>query len=312
MRARLCVQTVVLSLFIGAAWIAPATAATNLVTNGAFDTNRSSWTDPGTSANITTTAWNRDDARGSAASGSFAVTNSNPFGSISASGPSQCVAVTSGGKYGLGGKIEVPGGQSGSGVAYVVLTFRGATNCLGSVLGDNLFSPPVSAASGRFTSVAVPEITAPDGAQSVTVTLIVFKSATTTAPSFTAQFDDVVLATIGGCIPSQTVLCLDGGRFAVNAIFTAPGADAANAQAVALTDDTGYLWFFSANNVEVTLKVLNACAISPFHWVFVSGLTNVQVSIAVKDTLTGAIKTYNNPQSQNFLPQYDTSAFACP
>jgi hypothetical protein len=301
----------VLALTLGAVWGAPALATTNLVTNAGFDTTRNGWTDPGPSGNIVTTAWNRDDARGTATSGSFAITNSNAAGANSANGPAQCVAVTPGARYDAGAKIEVPGGQTLTGHGDVVLYFNTSTNCSSGYLEPPIFLPSVSAPGGRFTSVALRDITAPATARSVLVWLLVFKNPAV-AGSFTAQFDDVFFGAAGGCVPSSTVLCLDGGRFAVSATFAAPGEADANAQAIALTDDTGYLWFFSANNVEVTMKVLNACSVNGFHWVFVSGLTNVKVSMTVKDMQAGTTRTYANPQGQFFQPQFDTSAFACP
>jgi hypothetical protein len=41
-------------------------------------------------------------------------------------------------------------------------------------------------------------------------------------------------------------------------------------------------------------------------------MTNVQVDLAVRDTLTGSISTYGNPQGRRFRTILDTSAFGCP
>jgi hypothetical protein len=80
-----------------------------------------------------------------------------------------------------------------------------------------------------------------------------------------------------------------------------------------LTDDSGVFTFFDAGNIEVQLKVLNACSFSNRIWVFASGTTNVGVDITVTDTKTGTTKTYDNPLNQFFPPILDTSAFAtCP
>lgn len=80
-----------------------------------------------------------------------------------------------------------------------------------------------------------------------------------------------------------------------------------------LTDGTGYLWFFSPNNVEAVIKVLNGCPVNNHYWVFAGGLTNVAVNITVTDTSTGTVKTYTNPQSTAFRPLQDNQAFAtCP
>lgn len=116
------------------------------------------------------------------------------------------------------------------------------------------------------------------------------------------------------CTPNSTTMCLSNNRFKVQATFQAPGQPAGTAQAVKLTEDTGYLWFFSSTNVEVVVKVLNAC-VAPFnrYWVFAGGLTNVRVVLTVTDTKNGSVKTYTNPQGAAYQPIQDTSAFAtCP
>jgi hypothetical protein len=115
------------------------------------------------------------------------------------------------------------------------------------------------------------------------------------------------------CTPSAAALCLNNGRFRVSATFDTTGGQSGQAQVVKLTDETGYLWFFSATNVEVVVKVLNACTFNQRYWVYSAGLTDVHVVLTVTDTLTGAVKTYTNPQSRAFLPILDSSAFAtCP
>ena len=51
-----------------------------------------------------------------------------------------------------------------------------------------------------------------------------------------------------------------------------------------LTDDSGYLWFFDADNIELIVKVLDGCGVNNRYWVFAGGLTNVEVDIIVTDT----------------------------
>lgn len=111
------------------------------------------------------------------------------------------------------------------------------------------------------------------------------------------------------CVAGGNTLCLQDGRFKVTATWQT-GSDGGEAGAVTLTSDTGYFWFFDPANVEVTLKVLNGCALNDRFWVFLSGLTNVRVDVKVIDTLTGQQKTYTNPQGRVFRAQLDTSAFA--
>lgn len=117
------------------------------------------------------------------------------------------------------------------------------------------------------------------------------------------------------CTTSSTTLCLSGNRFAVSAVYRTSENQTGPAQAVALSGDTGYFTFFQASNVEMVVKVLNACipVLGNKFWVFAGGLTNVNVTLTVIDTKSGTVKTYVNPQNTAFLPVQDTGAFAtCP
>ncbi len=118
----------------------------------------------------------------------------------------------------------------------------------------------------------------------------------------------------GNCVENATTLCLSNNRFRVNTSWLRTNGQTGQGQAVELTGDTGYFWFFNAANVEMVLKVLNACgAPTPRYWVFAGGLTNVDVVTTVTDTQAGRVKTYINPQSTAFQTVQDTSAFAtCP
>lgn len=117
----------------------------------------------------------------------------------------------------------------------------------------------------------------------------------------------------GSCSSSMTVLCLNHNRFRVTAAWRTAGGASGNGQSVSLTSDTGYFWFFGAENVEVILKVLNGCPVNQRYWVFASGLTDVNVEMTVIDTQTGTRRVYRNPQGTAFQPIQDTNAFAtCP
>jgi Fibronectin type III domain/Matrixin len=115
------------------------------------------------------------------------------------------------------------------------------------------------------------------------------------------------------CVEGPTTLCLNGGRFQVDMSWVTAEDDGLG-QGVELTDETGYFYFFSPQNVEVVVKVINACVLgTPRFWVFAGGLTNVNTVLRVVDSQTGAVKTYENPQGTPFQPIQDTNAFAtCP
>lgn len=104
------------------------------------------------------------------------------------------------------------------------------------------------------------------------------------------------------------------GRFTVQAEWRTRAGAEGTGKPVALTADSGYLWFFTESNIEVTVKVLDACLFStPRFWVFAAGMTDVEVDLQVTDLETGAQKSYRNGQGVAFLPIQDTDAFAsCP
>ncbi len=115
------------------------------------------------------------------------------------------------------------------------------------------------------------------------------------------------------CTPSDRSLCLNKGRFEVQANWTTPNGQSGTGHALPLTSDTGMFWFFSETNVEVVIKVLEGCTTNDRYWVFAGGLTNVQVRFTVRDSKNDTTKQYNNPQSTAFRPIQDTLAFAtCP
>jgi hypothetical protein len=115
------------------------------------------------------------------------------------------------------------------------------------------------------------------------------------------------------CQANDQILCLNGGRFRVTLDFEDFQQLGGAASAQVLTGDTGYFTFFDPGNVEVVVKVLDACAFAQSYWVFAGGLTNLQARLTVSDTATGATRTYLNDLGAAFLPIQDTAAFlTCP
>jgi hypothetical protein len=111
------------------------------------------------------------------------------------------------------------------------------------------------------------------------------------------------------CIAAATVLCLNGNRFQVDVAWRVPSQGTAGVgTAVAMTGDTGFFWFFSSSNVELVLKVLDGRAINGKFWVFFGALSNVEYTITVTDTETGAMRRYFNPFGQQASVS-DTGAF---
>jgi PKD repeat protein len=144
-----------------------------------------------------------------------------------------------------------------------------------------------------------------------TVTLTVSNSDGLASTTHTVAVSDSGLPQ---CVPAAHTLCVGNGRFSVSADWTKPDGTSGQGDAVQLTSDSGYFWFFQASNTEVVVKVLNGCSITGAYWVFAAGLTNVQVVLNVKDEQTGVIYTNTNAQGVAYVPVQDTGALptSCP
>jgi hypothetical protein len=114
-------------------------------------------------------------------------------------------------------------------------------------------------------------------------------------------------AGIAVCVASPTILCLNEQRFAVAVKFTDEGkvGDGIGSN---VTADTGKFYFFSEENIELVLKVLDGRAINGKFWVFFGSLSDVEFEVEVTDVMTGKKKIYKNP-SGTFASVSDISAF---
>ena len=117
--------------------------------------------------------------------------------------------------------------------------------------------------------------------------------------------------TWGNCIPGAENLCLNQNRFRVDVTWRDFTGDTGVGEAVSLTSDTGYFWFFTEANIELIIKVLDGRQINGHFWVYYGALTNVQYTIRVTDTQTGQFKDYTNTLG-SFGSVGDTEAFAVP
>jgi hypothetical protein len=106
-------------------------------------------------------------------------------------------------------------------------------------------------------------------------------------------------------------MSLVDGRFRVSGTYTDFEGHSAPAHAVSFSDDSGFLWFFEPENVEVTIKVLDACDSPPFDsfWVYAAGSTNVGVELTVEDTWTGVVYPLSNGVGEPMGPVLNSQAF---
>lgn len=105
-------------------------------------------------------------------------------------------------------------------------------------------------------------------------------------------------------------LCL-GDRFEISVVWAGAGSSG-NGRPLPLTANAGAFSFFDPANLEVFVKVLNACPTSGTFTLYVNGLTHLGVTVTVKDRRTGTSKTFVHPDGTEFSLLFDGSTFACP
>ncbi len=125
----------------------------------------------------------------------------------------------------------------------------------------------------------------------------------------TPEAGATTFAEVAACVEDDDTLCLSDGRFRVEVRWeTSQDGDQGDAEA--LTNDTGDFWFFSPDNIELVVKVLDGCSFNERYWVYAGGLTDVKVIMTVVDSETGVAATYYNSPGTPFRPVQDNESFA--
>lgn len=294
----------------------------NLVSDGyfSFAGQAKDWDQPYFPLTIGGASWSELDAGGApggVGSGSLAVAVNYRGGGFTAL---TCVPVVGGATYVLGGDFFVPATPDDGFAELTVLPYT-KDNCWGTIPDGP--APPVldvAVASPDWQHRSSADYVVPAGTRSLAIRASAFHSLGTLFGAFSANFDNVSLV---GEVPTDVPLNLyvggsDGpgarkGQFAVSATWHAYDGSSGPALPQRLTVDSGYLWFFAPNNIELTVKVLDACnaALGDRFWVFIAGMTDVQVDITVEDLATGAVKTYSSPLGTPFATITDTTGFPC-
>jgi hypothetical protein len=308
------------AFLIGAALLASSSAATsvaqNLVPNPTFDTQIAPWINNDT--DHLTVTWSSSDADGSASSGSALMVQSSPLQHFGIQIYTSCLTLPGASAYDFGGKFRIPSGQATEGSGYAGVEWFSDSACSNYI--TTTFAPAVTDLNSWQPS-SLSGVTPPAG--SVAAHAELFAQKDQAGGSFSIYADDAFLRPTNPvpCVAAPTTLCIDDQagdrRFRVEADYqTVQGGGASgHAQAIPLSSlgisHGGVLWFFSADNPELLVKILNACGFAGRFWVFASAGTNVGVTLTITDTLTGAQKVYTNPDLNPMAPIQDTSAFNC-
>jgi Protein of unknown function (DUF642) len=125
----------------------------------------------------------------------------------------------------------------------------------------------------------------------------------------------------GACIPSDTVMCIDNligdRRFKATVSFATSQGGGVSGDGQEIVEGTlgvthgGLFWFFSQDNPEMLIKVIDGCSLNNKFWVFFSAGTNVGFTLTMTDTLTGQFHVYHNLDLMPATPIQDTSALPC-
>ena len=114
------------------------------------------------------------------------------------------------------------------------------------------------------------------------------------------------------CADDPAALCLGpAGRYRVSLDWQTAEDDGEALPVPLGSADSGLFTFFSPDNWEVMVKLLDGCAINGKHWVFAAGTTDVGWTLRVTDRLTGNFETYENQLGQPSRTVADIEAFAC-
>ncbi|MEM7350134.1 MAG: hypothetical protein AAF657_04955 [Acidobacteriota bacterium] len=112
---------------------------------------------------------------------------------------------------------------------------------------------------------------------------------------------------------SPNTVFLQGNRFTVDVEWTDPLNVSGPGKLITQSDDSAVLYFFSNDNWEMLIKVLDGCAINNHYWVFFAATTDVGFTVTVTDTANDLTETYTNELGQPADAVTDTGAFAtCP
>ncbi|MES1244550.1 MAG: hypothetical protein ABUT39_23290 [Acidobacteriota bacterium] len=98
--------------------------------------------------------------------------------------------------------------------------------------------------------------------------------------------------------PSRLLSLAENGLFQVNVSWRNPKDGTSGAGfAQRLADDSGAFWFFSPDNVEVTVKILDGRPVNGHRWVFIASLTDLAMDVTVLENRNDCLSLPTFPPS---------------
>ena len=136
------------------------------------------------------------------------------------------------------------------------------------------------------------------------------------APLAAAEMD----APLGPCVPGDTTLCLDGvrnsgdRRFEVRVSYDSDFAHVNGDGRVADWSSPigGLFYFFTGDNPELLVKIINGCASNGHFWVYLTAGTNLGYTVTIRDTISNLPPfELSNPDAVLAVPFADIEAIPC-
>ncbi|HEX2163415.1 MAG TPA: PKD domain-containing protein [Thermoanaerobaculia bacterium] len=121
-------------------------------------------------------------------------------------------------------------------------------------------------------------------------------------------------ATVAGEAASEE-LALLGGRFKVTVEWENQHVPEGQprprgvGKSIAGTDGSGYFYFFEPSSLDLVVKMIDATSFDGHYWVFYGGLSDVEYTLRVEDTVTGDTWERVNPPG-SICGGSDTAAFS--
>lgn len=126
-------------------------------------------------------------------------------------------------------------------------------------------------------------------------------------------------ATDGSTLPcdERSALCLQNGRFEATVEWRPEAEETARAaKRVALpegSDAGGFFTFSAQDDLQLLLNVVDGCSVNGRFWINFAAVTDAELTVKVRDTVTGRTWVTFNPAGSAPAPVRDVEAFAtCP
>lgn len=112
------------------------------------------------------------------------------------------------------------------------------------------------------------------------------------------------------CVPQTTPLVFDGGYNVRMCYETSEGTIGEGKAGIWASGQSGLLWFFTRDNAEVLIKVLDGCDFNNHRWVYVAPVTDLAFNLYVVDSQRNTW-SHHNRQGDTASTRSDNEAFRC-